>query len=84
MKNEFRKKPLNVSINNLKFNIMTTNQKIRLRMYLGTRNFVSQNEAIAKAIPKFATSYANLLSTIEEIQLIGEMQGRNFYFISFI
>jgi len=56
---------------------MTTNQKIKLRMYLGTRNFVSQNEATAKAIPKFAASYANLLSTIEEIQLIGEAQGIN-------
>lgn len=56
---------------------MTTNQKIRLRMYLGTRNFVSQNEAIANGIPKFAVSYANLLSTIDEIQLIGEMQGIN-------
>jgi len=65
------------SIANLKFTVMTTNQKIRLRMYLGIRNFVSQNEAIAKAIPKFAASYANLLSTIEEIQLIGEMQGIN-------
>lgn len=56
---------------------MTTNQKIRLRMYLGTRNFVSQNQSTANAIPKFAASYANLLSTIDEIQLIGEMQGIN-------
>lgn len=56
---------------------MTTNQKIRLRMYLGIRNFVSQNQAIANAIPKFASSYAILLSTIDEIQLIGEMQGIN-------
>ena len=56
---------------------MTTNQKIRLRMYLGTRNFVSQNQATANAIPKFAASYAILLGTIDEIQLIGEMQGIN-------
>jgi hypothetical protein len=56
---------------------MTTNQKIRLRMYLATRNFVGQNIATANAIPKFAASYANLLSTIDEIQLIGEMQGIN-------
>jgi hypothetical protein len=56
---------------------MTTIQKIRLRMYLGTRNFVSQNEVIANAIPKFAASYAILLGTIDEIQLIGEMQGIN-------
>lgn len=56
---------------------MTTNQKIRLRMYLGTRNFVSQNEATANAIPKFAASYAILLGTIDEIQFIGEIQGIN-------
>ncbi|MDO9340814.1 MAG: carboxypeptidase-like regulatory domain-containing protein [Bacteroidales bacterium] len=56
---------------------MTTNQKIRLRMYLGTRNFVSQNEATANRIPKFATAYAILLNTTDEIQLIGEMQGIN-------
>lgn len=56
---------------------MTTNQKIKLRMYLGTRNLVSQNEAVAQAIPKFAASYANLLITIDEIQLIGKMQDTN-------
>jgi hypothetical protein len=56
---------------------MTTNQKIKLRMYLGIRNFVSQNVPTANAIPKFAASYAILLSTIDEIQLIGEMQGIN-------
>jgi hypothetical protein len=66
-----------VSITNLKFNIMTTNQKIRLRMYLGTRNFVSQNQTTANAIPKFAASYAALLCTIDESQSIGEMQGIN-------
>jgi hypothetical protein len=54
---------------------MTTNQKIKLRMYLAVRNFVIQNEAIAKGIPKFAASYAALQSTTNEIQLIGEMQG---------
>ncbi len=56
---------------------MTTNQKIRLRMYLGIRNFVGQNEAIASSIPIFSGSYANLLNTINEIQTIGEMQGIN-------
>lgn len=54
---------------------MTTNQKIRLRMYLGTRNFVSQNEETANRIPKFAAAYAILLNTTDEIQLIGEIQG---------
>ncbi len=56
---------------------MTTNQKIKLRMYLGVRNFVSQNESTANSIPKFAQSSANLLLSIDEIQLIGEMQGTN-------
>ncbi len=56
---------------------MTTDQKIKLRMYLAVRNFVIQNEAIAKSIPKFAASYATLQTTTNEIQLIGEMQGVN-------
>ena len=56
---------------------MTTNQKIRLRMYLGIRNFVSQNEETANRIPKFAAAYAILLNTTDEIQIIGEMQGIN-------
>ena len=46
---------------------MTTNQKIRLRIYLGTRNFVSQYEAIANRIPKFAAAYAILLNITDEI-----------------
>lgn len=56
---------------------MTTIQKIRLRMYLGIRNFVSQNEETANAIPKFAAAYAILLNTTDEIQIIGELQGIN-------
>jgi hypothetical protein len=56
---------------------MTTNQKIRLRMYLGTRNFAGQNAETANSIPEFAASYALLLNTIDEIQSIGEMQGIN-------
>jgi Carboxypeptidase regulatory-like domain len=54
---------------------MTTDQKIKLRMYLAVRNFKNQNEAIANAIPKFAASYAVLHDATDEIQLIGEMQG---------
>ena len=54
---------------------MTTDQKIRLRMYLAVRNFVIQNEAVANSIPKFAASYATLQNATNEIQLIGEMQG---------
>jgi hypothetical protein len=56
---------------------MTTNQKIRLRMLLGTRNFVNQNDATAKKIPKFSAAVVILLAIIDEIQLIGEMQGIN-------
>jgi hypothetical protein len=54
---------------------MTTKQSIKLKMYLAVRNFVSQNEAVAKAIPKFSDSYATLQSATNDIQLIGEMQG---------
>ena len=56
---------------------MTSDQKIKLRMYLAVRNFVIQNEAIANGIPKFAASYATLQTTINKIQLIGEIQGVN-------
>ncbi|MCX6320229.1 MAG: carboxypeptidase-like regulatory domain-containing protein [Bacteroidia bacterium] len=56
---------------------MTIDQKVKLNMYMAIRNFVIQNEAIAKNVPKFATSYATLQSTMDEIQLIGEMQGVN-------
>jgi hypothetical protein len=56
---------------------MTTDQKIKLNMYLAIRNFVIQNDAIAKSVPKFAASYATLQSTVTEIQLISEMQGVN-------
>jgi hypothetical protein len=54
---------------------MTTKQRIKLRMYLAVRNFVSQNETIAKAIPKFSESYATLQNATNDIQLIGEIQG---------
>ena len=54
---------------------MTTKQKIKLRMYLAVRNFVSLNEEIAKLIPKFIASYITLQSATNEIQIIGERQG---------
>lgn len=54
---------------------MTTKQRIKLRMYLAVRNFVSINEAVAKLIPKFMTSYGTLQGATNEIQLIGEKQG---------
>jgi hypothetical protein len=56
---------------------MTTEQKIKLNMYLATRNFGDQNEDVAKNIPQFATSFTLLKQTIDEIQQSGEMQGIN-------
>jgi hypothetical protein len=54
---------------------MTTKQRIKLRMYLALRNFVSINEAIAKLIPKFMASYGILQVTTNEIQVISEKHG---------
>jgi dipeptidase len=56
---------------------MRTDQKIKLRMFLGVRNFKNQNEATANAIPKFAASYAVLHDATDQIQIIGELQGIN-------
>ena len=53
---------------------MTTNQEIKLNMYLALRNFVISNEGITKELPNFPESHATLLSTINQIQAIGEMQ----------
>lgn len=54
---------------------MTTKQRIKLRMYLAIRNFVSINEAIAKLIPKFLSTYGILEGATKEIEVIGEKQG---------
>jgi hypothetical protein len=54
---------------------MTTEQRIRLNMFLGVRNYGNQNEAIAKAINKFYGSFEKLMVTTDEIQSIGELQG---------
>lgn len=54
---------------------MTTKQRIKLRMYLAIRNFVSINEAIAKQIPKFLANYGILQGATNEIQLIAEKHG---------
>ena len=53
---------------------MTTNQESKLNMYLTVRNFIIPNEGVTKELPNFAASYATLLSTISQIQTIGEMQ----------
>ena len=53
---------------------MTTNQESKLNMYLTVRNFIIPNEGVTKELPNFAAIYATLLSTISQIQIIGEMQ----------
>lgn len=54
---------------------MTTKQRIKLKMYLALRNFVSLNEAIAKMIPKFLASFGILQDVTNQIQEIDEKQG---------
>ena len=56
---------------------MTTDQKIRLNMYLAVRNFIIPNVLVAKIIPKLVSSFEYLQKIIAEIQLISEMQGIN-------
>ena len=64
-----------VSIINLKIKEMNTRQRVRLNMLLTVRNCVTQNEAVAKNIPKFMEHYLSLQSTANEIQEIGKLQG---------
>ncbi len=54
---------------------MNTRQRVRLNMLLTVRNCVTQNEAVAKNIPKFMEHYLSLQSTTNEIQEIGKLQG---------
>lgn len=54
---------------------MTTNQKIKLNMYLAVRNFGILNEAIVKTIAKFLSNFALLQKFIDEIQFISEAHG---------
>ena len=56
---------------------MTTEQRIKLTMLLGVRNYGNQNEQVVKAISKFGSTFELLKKTTDEIQLIGEMQGVN-------
>jgi hypothetical protein len=53
---------------------MTTNQRIKLNMFLSVRNFGNLNEAIVKTINKFLSAFTALLGYIDEIQLISEAQ----------
>ena len=54
---------------------MNTEQRIKLNMHLTVRNCVSQNEAVAKTIPKFMENYLIVQSTTTEIQEIAKLQG---------
>jgi hypothetical protein len=56
---------------------MTKDQLIRMNMYLTVRNCVTQNESVAKEVPKFMENYGILQKMTSEIQMIGEMQGTN-------
>ena len=56
---------------------MTTDQRVKLTMLLGVRNYGNQNEQVVKAIYKFGSTFELLKKTTDEIQLIGEMQGVN-------
>lgn len=56
---------------------MNSDQKSNLNMGLTVRNCVNQNEAVAKAIPRFMEQYSIMLNAYIEIQSIGEMQGTN-------
>lgn len=53
---------------------MTTTQEIKLNMYLAVRNFIIQNEAPVKTVPKLPEIYSNLEKAISQIQAIGEEQ----------
>jgi hypothetical protein len=56
---------------------MNTRQRVRLNMLLTVRNCVTQNEAVAKKVPKFMDKYLILQSTTNEIQEIGKLQSIN-------
>lgn len=56
---------------------MNTAQRTQLDMQLALRNCVTQNEAVAKKIPKFWENYVIVQATTDEIQSIGKAQGAN-------
>ncbi len=56
---------------------MTTEQRIKLNMYMAVRNYGNQNDQVVKNISKFTASFEKFKSTVEEIQLIAEIQGVN-------
>jgi len=53
---------------------MTTTQVIKMNMYLAVRNFIIQNEAQVKTVPKLPEIYTGLEKSISQIQAIGEEQ----------
>ncbi len=54
---------------------MTTQQKIRLNMYMAVRNYVNHNESIVKKIVKFLSGFIGLQKAIDEIQAVSKIQG---------
>jgi hypothetical protein len=51
---------------------MTTDQKIRLNMLLGVRNYGNQNEQVTKSILKFGSGFETMKNTI------GALRGQFF------
>jgi hypothetical protein len=56
---------------------MTTDQRNTVNMFLAVRNYSKLNEETTKNIPKFGENYSTLQKTVDEIQLISEVQGVN-------
>lgn len=56
---------------------MNTGQRIQLDMQLTLRNCITQNEAVAKKIPKLWENFVIVQSATDEIQAIGKAQTAN-------
>jgi hypothetical protein len=53
---------------------MTTDQRIRLNMLLGVRNYGIIQAAVVKVLTKFGTALDLLMKTTDEIELVGKLQ----------
>jgi hypothetical protein len=56
---------------------MNTGQRIQLDMQLTLRNCITQNEAVARKIPKLWENFVIVQSATDEIQAIGKAQTAN-------
>lgn len=55
---------------------METTQTRKLNMLMAVRNFKRQNEAEAGQIHKFGDTFDLLMGTVDELQIVSEMQGK--------